>query len=140
MNKEVKKKTSKQDVYRYIDEIATKLNNEGRIATATAYKNASKSLRRYRAKLNFSQVDVIFLKDYESKLKKEGKSISSIGIYLRHFKVVFNKAIEQGVVDQKYYPFGKSKYQIKASRNIKKELTIYQIKSIVDYKVKVGST
>lgn len=140
MNKEVKKKTSKQDVYRYFDEIVTKLNNEGRIATATAYKNASKSLKKYRAILNFSQVDVIFLKGYESRLKKEGKSISSIGIYLRHFRAVFNKAIEEGVVDQKYYPFGKNKYQIKAPRNIKKALTIDQIKSIVDYKVKEGST
>ena len=116
------------------------MNSEGRIATATAYRNASKSLKRYRSKLNFNQVNVAFLKDYESQLKSEGKSISSIGIYLRHFRAIFNKAIEQGMVDQKYYPFGKNKYQIKAPRNIKKALTIDQIKSIINYKVNKGST
>ena len=140
MSKEVKRKTSKQDVYQLFDDTVSKLNSEGRIATATAYKNASQSLKRYKSKLNFTEVNVAFLKDYDSKLKSEGKSISSIGIYLRHFRAIYNKAIEQGIVNQKYYPFGKNKYQIKAPRNIKKALTIDQIKSIIDYKVIEGST
>ena len=37
-------------------------------------------------------------------------------------------------------PFGKNKFQIKAPRNIKKALTIEQIKKIIDYKVSEGTT
>ena len=68
MNKEVKRKTSKQDVYQLFDDTVSKLNSVGKIATATAYKNASQSLKRYRSKLNFTQVNIAFLKDYDSKV------------------------------------------------------------------------
>lgn len=140
LDKKGKNKKSKNDVYQLFDDTVIKLNCEGRIATATAYNNAAKSLKRFKAKLTFNQVNVDLLREYESKLKSEGKSISTIGIYLRHFRAICNKAIEDGIIDRKQYPFGKNKYQIKAPRNIKKALTISQIKSIIDYKVKEGST
>ena len=73
-------------------------------------------------------------------MKAEGKTVSTIGIYLRHLRAIYNRAIENEIVDQKFYPFGKNRYQIKAPRNIKKALTIEQISKIIDYDVKEGST
>lgn len=43
------------------------------------------------------------------------------------------------MINRKYYPFGKNKYQTKAPRNIQKTLTIEQIKRIIDYKVEEGT-
>ena len=134
------KASSSIEVYDLFDEVISKLNGEGRISTASAYRDARNSLARYKSKLNFRQITVQFLKDYENQMKEEGKTISTIGIYLRHLRAIFNRAIEIGIIDQKFYPFGKSKYQIKAPRNIKKSLTIEQINKIIQYEVEEGST
>jgi integrase len=132
--------TSSTEVYDLFDEIISNLNAEGRISTASAYKDARNSLAGYKAKLQFKQVTVQFLKNYEARMKEEGKTISTLGIYLRHFRAIYNRAIEKGIIEQKYYPFGKNRYQIKAPRNIKKALTIEQISKIIDYDVIEGST
>ena len=134
------KKSSSIEVYDLFDEVISKLNREGRISTASAYKDARNSLAGYKSKLNFKQITIQFLKDYEAQLKSEGKSISTIGIYLRHLRAIYNKAIEAAIIDQKYYPFGKNRYQIKAPRNIKKALTIEQINKIINYEVEEGTT
>jgi integrase len=139
MNKEVTKKINKQHAYQLFDKIVLNLRQEGRLSTAQAYLDARNSLHGYRRKLTFRQIDVEFLKAYETHMKSLGRSVSTIGIYLRHLRAVYNQAIEAGMVDAKYYPFGKSKYQIKSPRNIKKALTIDQISLIINYKVDAGS-
>jgi integrase/recombinase XerD len=104
--------------YDLFDSIISKLNIEGRISTASAYNDARNSLTGFKTKLNFGQVTVQFLKDYESNEGRR-KNNFTIGIYLRHLRAIYNQAIERGIIDQKYYPFGKNRYQIKAPRNIK---------------------
>lgn len=132
--------TKKVGVYDFFEKVISDLNAEGRIGTANIYKDAYHSFKRFRSILTFPQCTVDLLKEYESKMKCEGKSISTIGIYLRHLRAIYNQAIEAGIVDQKSYPFGKNRYQIKAPRNIKKALTLEQIKSIIDYKVEEGTS
>ena len=61
-------------------------------------------------------------------MNSKGHSETTTGIYFRHLRAIFNKAIQAEIIDQKCYPFGKTKYQIQAPRNIKKSLTIDQIK------------
>lgn len=135
-----KMRNSSTEVYDLFNEVISKLNAEGRISTASAYNDAKNSLTGFKSKLTFKLITVQFLKDYEAQMKSEGKSISTIGIYLRHLRAIYNKAIEAGIVNQKYYPFGKNRYQIKAPRNIKKALTIEQISKIIDYEIMEGST
>ncbi len=131
--------TVKKGVYDYFERVISELNLEGRIGTANVYRDAFHSLQGFMSALSFPQVTVDFLKEYEANMKSEGKSISTIGIYLRHLRAIYNKAIEAGIVEQKNYPFGKNRFQIKAPRNIKKALTIEQIKKIIDYEVEEGS-
>jgi integrase/recombinase XerD len=138
LNKNKKAATSNK-VYDLFDEVISKLNSEERFSTALAYKDARNSLDGYKANLKFKQITVQFLKDYEKWMKEEGKTISTIGIYLRHLRAIFNRAIEREIITQKYYPFGKNRYQIKAPRNIKKALTIEQISQIINYDVIEGS-
>jgi len=142
-NKFIKKKESKTDeknIYSYFENVIEQLTAEGRIGSANAYKGAYNSLKSFKPNHSFLQVNVSFLKEYEAKMKRRGRSVSTIGIYLRHLRAIYNIAIEEGRIDQKSYPFGKNKFQIKAPRNIKKALTIEQIKSIIEYKVEVGTT
>lgn len=43
------------------------------------------------------------------------------------------------MMNPKDYPFGRSKYQIKSPSNIKKALTLEQIRSIMEYETEPGS-
>jgi integrase/recombinase XerD len=40
-----------------------------------------------------------------------GKSLTTVGIYLRPLRAMFNEAIAANLITQEYYPFGKRKYQ-----------------------------
>jgi integrase len=63
------------------------------------------------------------------------KSLTSVGIYLRGLRAVFNYCISQGLVKRdEHYPFGKHQYIIPAGQNIKKALTNDELRKIFDYK------
>ncbi|MBK8659610.1 MAG: tyrosine-type recombinase/integrase [Bacteroidetes bacterium] len=49
----------------------------------------------------------------------EKKSYTTIGIYTRNLRTIFNEAIESGDVNQNFYPFGNNKYQPPQSANNK---------------------
>jgi integrase/recombinase XerD len=54
----------------------------------------------------------------------DGKSITTVGIYNRTLRAIFNDAIAEEVISREnYYPFGNRKYKIPASRNVKKALS-----------------
>jgi len=131
---------SKDDVYTMFQITIETLKSEGRISTANIYRDALTSFSKFKSNLTFKEVDIEFLKSYEKKMNTNGQSKSTTGIYCRHLRAIFNKAIQADIIDQKSYPFGKTKYQIQAPRNIKKSLTIEQIKKIIDYPVNKDST
>jgi integrase len=127
------------DVYALFDQKIDKLKSQEKISTSSIYNDAKNSLKRFKSKLNLMDVTSDFLKNYESYMISEDRSVTTISIYIRSLRSIYNQAIDAEMVDRKYYPFGKNKYQPKAPRNIKKALTIEQIKSIIDYKVEEGS-
>jgi integrase len=134
------KKIESPDLYGLFDVTIEDLTIQGRMSTAQVYRDSRNSLKRFKSRLKVKEVTTDFLKKYESYMISNGKSVTTIGIYLRHLRSIYNKAIDAEIIDRKYYPFGKNKYQIKAPRNIKKALTLDQIKGIVDYEVIEGSS
>ena len=64
------------------------------------------------------------------------KSVTSVGIYLRTLRVVFNNAIDDKDISNNIYPFGKKKYQIPTSKKVKKALNREQLKSLFNSKPK----
>ena len=115
------------------------LNDQGKVSTGRTYRDAKNSLKKFRTKLHLVNVTPDFLNKYENYMISNSKSVTTISIYVRHLRTIFNQAIDKDMIDRKLYPFGKNKYQPKAPRNIKKALTIEQIKSIMDYKVEEGA-
>jgi integrase len=89
--------------------------------------------------LKLVDVTPSLLSKYESHMIAKRKSITTIRIYVKHLRTIFNQSIEACLIDRKHYPLGKNRYQPKAPRNIKKALTVAQIKSIIDYKVVEGT-
>lgn len=61
----------------------------------------------------------------------EGLAKATVGIKLRPLRAVFNLAIEDGIIRKdRNYPFGRRRYQIPASRNMKKALQMTDVQKI----------
>lgn len=77
------------------------------MGTAANYRASLTSLRKFRQKLEFIGISVDFLKKYEKWLVDDGKSVSTVGIYLRPLRSVVNHAIADGTLSKDFnYPFG----------------------------------
>jgi site-specific recombinase XerD len=60
------------------------------------------------------------------------KSVTTIGIYLRPIRALFQAAIKDKTIKQDLYPFGKGKYEIPAPKSVKKALNKDQLKQLFD--------
>lgn len=111
-----------------------KLLQEGRIGSAINYQRSYIDLFRFRGNVLFKEITVAYLYQYEQASLARGVSKSTVATVLRPLRTVFNEAIEQRIiVREKCYPFGRRKYQIPGTRNIKKALSIDDIKNIYYY-------
>lgn len=130
-----------KDVLTYFDNYIKQLYKADRSGTADSYECAVNSFKKFleskgRKRLNFGDVTPEWLTDYEKWMLDEEKSSSTIGIYIRSLRTIINLGINDGALGREFYPFGKRKYQIPSSRNVKKALVILDIKAIVNYKTK----
>ena len=113
----------------YIGEL--KMNDQ--IGTATSYQTAYNSLNKFKSNLLFEDIDKDFLQKFENWMIAKGKSITTVGIYLRPLRVIMNFAKDNGALRTEDYPFGKRKYIIPTGKNTKKALSKEQIKQVFDY-------
>jgi len=125
------------DVYSFYDELISGYEKNGQIGTASNYRCSKNSLQLFKPSLAFHEITPEFLMAYEKYLLKKGKSITTVGIYLRPLKAVINKVIADGILPKDFHhPFGSKsrlKYQIPTSKNTKKALTIQEIKLLFEY-------
>jgi len=111
-----------------------KLLSEHRIRTAANYQTAYTTISRFRGNVRFIDIDVAFLKQMEAWMMDQEYSKTTVGIYTRLLRVMFNEAIFQGIITrEKYYPFGRRKYQCPSSRNTKKALTLEDVGKLYFY-------
>jgi integrase/recombinase XerD len=112
-----------------------KLKVEQRVSTAHTYQLTYNSLAFFKPNLSFDDISVDFLKKYEKWMLEHRKSITTVGIYMRTLRAVFNEAIHQELVQKEHYPFGKRKYQIPKGKNIKKALSLEDVEKIYNYQI-----
>ncbi len=91
--------------------------------------------------INFTDINVHLLekfKIYLSSFQKVG--LRSVMNHLLIIRTLFNKAISDGLVDQKHYPFGKNKIKIKLPESHKIGLDEEEVKRIIALDLEEGST
>ncbi len=127
---------AKNNAIMYLQQEVNKAKEEDRISSMKMAECALNSIRGFSQNgyLAFDDITVDWLRSYQRDMENKGKSISTVGMYLRTVRVVYNKAIKDGVAFQDQYPFGKGRYEIPAGRNIKKALKSDDLKKIVEYK------
>ena len=139
------RKTSDSDnVYYHFNNAIKQSIKKNKIGTSESYKYTLKSIQYYvdsiskgdNNKLSFSNITPDWLEDYEQYMLDNSKSITTIAIYTRTLRVVFNNAIDENDISKEIYPFGKKKYQIPESKKVKKALTNEQLKNLFNSKPK----
>lgn len=130
----VEKSTNKQNVGAYIQHIIQYMTAEKRLGNAKAYTGCYNSLLKFTGNLDipFTDIDVSWLKRYELYLRERGNSDNTIGIRMRELRAVYNKAIEDNVVNEKYYPFTKFKISHYRKGKCKRAITKSEINKIIN--------
>lgn len=111
----------------------------GQVSTASTYNLSRKSIQAFLKaekrqsydSLNLLDITAEWLQDYERYMTiKMNKSLTTVSMYVRALKALYNKAIDEKEIDSGHYPFGKRKYQVPATRNIKKALSFNQLSAL----------
>lgn len=133
-----KESNHKQDVVYYYNKIIDEYQKQTRLGTASSYKCSLNSLLKFHEKksLDFYTITPSWLKKYENWMLENEQSITTVGIYLRPLRAIFNLAINDKTILNEIYPFGKNRYEIKASRSTKKTLSKEDLKTLFEIEPK----
>ena len=74
-------------------EYITELRESERIGTAVSYECAQRSLQKFMPNAKFSDITPDTLLKYEKWMLAQDNSITTVGIYLRSLRTLFNNAI-----------------------------------------------
>jgi integrase/recombinase XerD len=91
--------------------------------------------------ISFQDITVPLLKRFQAYLKGTRQITErTIVNHLVVIRSIFSLAMNDNIVDQKYYPFGKNKIQIKFPDSIKISLSIEEVKKLEDAVLPKGSS
>lgn len=111
-----------------------RLIREGRISSAVAYHCSYVSLKSFKGNVSLLDIKPTFLQAYERYALNNCLSKTTIGIYLRPLRAVFNDVIDKGLLSKDTaYPFGRKKYQIPTYIRIKEALDLQDVERIYYY-------
>ena len=128
-----KEKIFSKDVESYYQKAINNYKLNKQLSTASNYELSLKSLKKFhnKNKLTFEMITTQWLKDYEREMiVKNKRSQTTVGIYLRPLRAIFNTAIFDKVITNDIYPFTKREYTIPMPRGVKKALTVDQLKTL----------
>lgn len=97
----------RKQVIEFITEIITNLEKVNKVGNASAYKDLKRTLLRFKdgKDFSFSDINHTFLLHVEQYLRERKLAETSISVYFRTLRSVFNKAIRENNVKKDSYPF-----------------------------------
>lgn len=117
-------------LFRYMDgEIESKIriNNFG---VANLYRTTRESIKRFTGNRDvaLNLISYKFLCDYINHLQERGLERNTIHMYLRNFRLIYNKARKEGIVSTKISPFLDIKMNV--TETVKRSLTKDMMRTI----------
>lgn len=122
-------------VLNFFNEIISRLQKEGKHGNARVYSDAKNSLKDFNGgkDILFSELDPMYLKKYESWLRSKQMKDTSMSVYFRTIRSLYNKAIEEGYAREQDYPFKKfkiSKFNKETSKRAISSTDIEKIRNL----------
>ena len=121
----------KESLRYYFEKFLEEKRENDQIGTHISYKTTLNSIEKFRPDMKVSSVTPSVLMEYEKYLSSKGSSPTTIGIYMRQLRTIINRAIKDGVIEAKDYPF--SAYQIPSARNVKQALGEEDLRKLFAY-------
>ena len=117
-------------------EYGEQIKKEGRIKTFQSMNATVSRIKLFykKRKLPIHTVNADWLADFAADMQKDGLSVSSIGIYTRNIRTIFNWEISRGRIKQESYPFGRNKFKPPSSTRVKKALSSEDVLKIFEFK------
>ena len=115
-------KISIKTVQEFYEQLITEFELSNRIGNSRIYNDSLSSLNHYyngKLDMPFSHIDMEFLLGYEKWLRQKGCKETSMSIFFRTLRSVYNKAIEAKYAKKVSYPFDDfkvSKFSIKTEK------------------------
>lgn len=135
------KSGSREDIVCHYQELIASLRENSQFGNASNYQLSLKSLLDFvqhrtgkkPGKLLFGEITKDWLQKYESDmLNRLNRSRTTVSMYLRALRAIFNSAIQLGDISTEIYPFGKNQYQIPAVRKVKKALRMEDLRTLMN--------
>jgi site-specific recombinase XerD len=132
--------TSDQRVFTFVEHLIKDLEAAKRIGTAVSYTDTLRSLKKFRSQkdLTFNELNLDFLKKYETDYLSRGNSLGGLAVYMRTIRAIYNKAIKAGIAEEEGYPF--KHYTIRNGKTRKRAIPMEAIKKIKGLKLKRNTT
>lgn len=129
---EIEQPTRSTSVWEYFEEKIDELNAMGKVGNANAYKDARNSLKKcFGSKdLLFQDITIRFLKTYENWLRQKGLKETTLSVYFRTLRALYNFAVEEKIVSKHHYPFDDfkvTKFNIKTKKRAITKEEMHQI-------------
>lgn len=120
-----------ESIIKYFNERIETLYSENRDSYADTYKATVKWLKEYSGKdeVLFKEINLDFLTKFEKYLKKAGKKVNTIRIYLNNIRAVFNHAIDNDIIKIELFPF--RKFKVDQEETDYRNLTVLEIKKLL---------
>jgi len=142
-----RKSSDANNVFYHYNKVINNNISKGKIGTSESFKYSLKSITTFAnfkakkklTKLPFEIITADWLDSYEQYMLSKNKSITSVGIYLRALRIIFNNAIDDNDINKEVYPFGKKKYQIPKSNKVKKALNSDDLKILFNSEPKTSA-
>lgn len=126
----------KSNIIEYYNRKIKELAEQDRIKSKSGYETSLKSIKKFInpnnpdavKELHILDITPKWLQKYEKYMIDKGRSISTVGIYLRDLRAIYNMMLEDKPSYKEHYPF--SKYTIPSSENKKKALSHEEMRTL----------
>lgn len=108
---------------------------EGRVNSFYRCRSALKNINRFAGTdIPLADVTVEWLKRCEKFWSDEGKSQTTVSIYMRTLKTAMKQALDDGLIPARSFPYGHRRYVIRPGIGRKLALSKSSIKKIIQYR------
>ncbi len=127
---EARKKSSFKE---YTEDLIQKMKKTGEIGNANVYRNTMIAFLYFlnEPDIDFKNINNRKLNEFRENLLANDRKINTVSFYLRTIRAIYNKAIKDNIVSDKYYPF--KDFKIRNEKTIKRAIskeTISDIKNL----------
>ena len=119
----------KHSLFSFMEDLVAQYQRHGQIRTSETYLTALNSFKKFRMNVDvmLEEVNAELLQSYEYYLKLEGVSPNTISFYMHRLRAVYNRAVEQELIEQ-HYPFKRVKTSIE--KTVKRAIPVKYIRKL----------